>query len=339
MPAMSVACSGIMNGLAGLDAGPDWRGPLADRMLISSADGGNSINDAVRQAYYLAGLGCGLAGEPAPAAPKNGAMFHFSLPGSVQGFRVAEEAADISLKNAGLGTSRALAVNYLLKEAGHGGVVTTPVFAPREVLVMRTYELMASPLVYPGQKVRARLIAPEENIGVIDARLCVRVYDGADALRQVDGPAGRLEPGVERVFDWVLPDFDGQPIGEIGIAFSTEGNSAHGRLLLDYLGWDGVPTLNLGRPPEGGNFWLRAWVNGADMFVAAPSAAFRVVQNRGEGLVAQGTRHWTDYRVACVLTIALGNYGGVALRVQGLRRYYGIRVTRTGQASDRASAR
>src|SRR6185437_560106 len=36
----------IRLGLEGLEAGPDWRGPLADRMLISSADGGNSINDA-----------------------------------------------------------------------------------------------------------------------------------------------------------------------------------------------------------------------------------------------------------------------------------------------------
>ncbi|MGY8791467.1 MAG: hypothetical protein ACKVKR_14495, partial [Pseudomonadales bacterium] len=45
---------GIMLGLNGLDQGPDWRGPLADRMLISSADGGNSINDAVKMAYYIA---------------------------------------------------------------------------------------------------------------------------------------------------------------------------------------------------------------------------------------------------------------------------------------------
>jgi hypothetical protein len=30
---------GIMLGLEGIEAGPDWRGPLADRMLISSADG------------------------------------------------------------------------------------------------------------------------------------------------------------------------------------------------------------------------------------------------------------------------------------------------------------
>ena len=81
---------GIMLGLNGLDQGPDWRGPLADRMLISSADGGNSINDAVKMAYYIANLGYALAGESLLEAPKDGAQFHFSLPGSTQGFQTAE---------------------------------------------------------------------------------------------------------------------------------------------------------------------------------------------------------------------------------------------------------
>ena len=82
----NVGClMGIMHGLDGLDTGPDWRGPVADRMLISSADGGNSINDAVRTAYYLANLGLTLAGSSALPAPKDGAQFHFSLPGSVPG--------------------------------------------------------------------------------------------------------------------------------------------------------------------------------------------------------------------------------------------------------------
>ena len=84
---MSAACMGIMLGLDGIEAGADFRGPIADRMLISSADGGFSINDAVRMAYYLAGLGSRLAGGEVMAAPKDGAQFHFSLPGSRQGFR------------------------------------------------------------------------------------------------------------------------------------------------------------------------------------------------------------------------------------------------------------
>ena len=38
---------GIKNGLAGIDAGPDWRGPIADRLYLSTADGGAAITDAV----------------------------------------------------------------------------------------------------------------------------------------------------------------------------------------------------------------------------------------------------------------------------------------------------
>ena len=77
---------GIRNGLAGLDAGPDWRTPIADRMYISTADGGAAITDAVIETQSLVVAGYRLAGAPAPAAPKNGARFHFSFPGSLQGF-------------------------------------------------------------------------------------------------------------------------------------------------------------------------------------------------------------------------------------------------------------
>src|SRR6185436_17660540 len=37
---------GIRSGLAGLDGGLDWRGPVADRMFLPTADGGRAITDA-----------------------------------------------------------------------------------------------------------------------------------------------------------------------------------------------------------------------------------------------------------------------------------------------------
>src|SRR5271166_959679 len=89
----NVSClMGAMLGLEGIEAGHDWRGPIADRMLISSADGGDAINDAVRVTYRLVDLGRRLAGLPAAAPPKNGAQFHFSLPGAMQGFRPNSDA-------------------------------------------------------------------------------------------------------------------------------------------------------------------------------------------------------------------------------------------------------
>ena len=65
----------IMHGLAAFEDGPDWRGPLADRALISSADGGYSVNNAARIAYDVANLGRILAGESPMTLPKNGRNF------------------------------------------------------------------------------------------------------------------------------------------------------------------------------------------------------------------------------------------------------------------------
>src|SRR5919107_5517050 len=77
---------GIKNGLAAIDAGPDWRGPVADRLYLPTADGGRAVTDAVTETYNIVNIGRALAGE-IPVLPNRGMRFHFSLPGSVQGFR------------------------------------------------------------------------------------------------------------------------------------------------------------------------------------------------------------------------------------------------------------
>ena len=59
------ALLGIMHGLEGFETGPDWRGPLADRAINSSADGGYSINNCARIAYDLTNFGRQLAGKHA----------------------------------------------------------------------------------------------------------------------------------------------------------------------------------------------------------------------------------------------------------------------------------
>ncbi len=92
---------GIKNGLAGIDRSPvDWRGPVADRLFLPTADGGRAITDAVRETTCLVNTARHMAGEPA-LAPKGGARFHFELPGSVQGFQVeyAPEHAHVALEN------------------------------------------------------------------------------------------------------------------------------------------------------------------------------------------------------------------------------------------------
>jgi ADP-ribosylglycohydrolase len=80
---------GIKNGLAGIDDGLDWRGPVADCLYLPSADGGRAISDAVSETYHIVNGGRSLVGLE-PVAPKQGARFHFELPGAVQGFRAED---------------------------------------------------------------------------------------------------------------------------------------------------------------------------------------------------------------------------------------------------------
>ena len=322
----------IMHGLDSFEEGPDWRGPLADRALISSADGGYSINNAARIAYDIVNKGRQLAGEQPLAAPKDGAQFHFTLPGSVQGF---EAGRNDLLPNL-------VRVEQALDDDGHPGLairlhgltkvvepveVLTQTFTPPEIVKMKTYDLMASPLVYPGQRARALVRSEKANTAQVTVQFRLKVYGQDDNLDTVDGSSATIEPGQEQVLEWVIPDeLDGQPIQKLGLALSLPKGRLNGSVWLDSLSWSGTPCLTLKRPSKKPcDFWRRAWVNGTSTFQKHFPDSFFIAQDSGEGIISHGTREWTDYRVvAPKLTIHLGGPAGVAVRVQGLNRYYAL---------------
>ena len=204
----------------------------------------------------------------------------------------------------------------------------TPTFTPPEVTRMRTYELMATPLIYPGQRVRARVIAGSENAGDVAVSLSALVYHLADDLRAIESEAVSLPPGEETILDWRLPDTDGQPIQSIGVAVRSPGGVQDGAIVLDWLRWDGPPNMRLRRPKEPSDFWRRAWVNAVDTFSTSSPHAFRISQDRGEGMIIHGGRQWRDYRIETALTVHLAEYAGIGVRVQGLRRFYAILLAR-----------
>jgi hypothetical protein len=317
-----------MLGLDGIEGTHDWRGPVADRMLISSADGGGAINDAVRVTYRLVDVGRRLAGLPASPPPKNGAQFHFSLPGAMQGFRPDGRAsAVLDIVNEPFEQGRALTLHYAnLGLEPHAAL--TPTFASPDVTRMRTYDLMATPLIYPGQTLSARVIADERNRSGVQVALRLLVYGRDDELTAMDGEPAVLKPGAETSLRWRLPDTGGEPIQSIGLALASTGGYEDGAVVLDYLRWDGPPNVRLRRPDESGDFWRRAWVNGVSFLSRNFPQAFRISQDRGEGMIVHGGRQWTDYRVETALTVHLAQYAGVGIRVQGLRRYYAALLVR-----------
>jgi hypothetical protein len=320
---------GVMHGLEGLEGGPDWRGPLADRTLISASDGGYAVNDAARIAYDLVNLGRELAGLAPLPLPKDGAQFHFSLPGSVQGFGAERDAIQsdlLSLEQGEVEGRPALALRFKGLARGRSAAALTPTFSPPNVADMRTYDLQASPRVYPGQTVKARLIADRANTAKVQAALRIKVYGINDRLFDFEGPLLALAPGESGILNWTLPDLDGQPIQKIGVALSSDDGRADGTVFLDYLRWDGAPLVTLRRPKDPSEFWRKSWVNNVSFFSKNFPSAFRISQDRGSGIIVCGTREWTDYRVSSEVAVHLGSNAGLAARVQGLRRYYALQL-------------
>jgi ADP-ribosylglycohydrolase len=190
------------------------------------------------------------------------------------------------------------------------GIAVTPTFVPLEAQAATGYELQASPTLYPGQTVRAEVEAAR-------FRLLARIYDGAGALATLYGPEGAGE--------WRVPDTGGQPIAQVGVEAAAPAR-------LRRLTWDRAPSVTLTRPADGGAMWRRAWVQGVDRFDAHWREPFRLIQNRGRGLLIQGTRQWHDYEVAAAVVPETVAAAGIAARVQGLRRYYALLLGDDGVA-------
>jgi ADP-ribosylglycohydrolase len=318
---------GVMHGLKGLEGGPDWRGPLADQALISASDGGYAVNDAARLAYDIADLGRQLADLAPLPPPKDGAQFHFTLPGSVQGFRAERDSVQpdlLSIEQADRSGRPALGLRFKSLARGRTAAALTPTFSPPNVDEMRTYHLLASPRVYSGQTIKAHAVADIANTSTVSTALRIKVYGRDDHLVDHDSPPVTLAPGADGVLSWTIPDLDGQPIQQIGVCLTSEGARADGIVWLDYLGWSGAPRLKLRRPKEPNAFWRQSWVNNVSSFGDHFHSTFRISQDRGSGIIIHGTREWTDYRVSSAVTVHLGASAGLAARVQGLRRYYAL---------------
>lgn len=312
---------GVWKGLSALDAGPDWRGPVADRLYLPTADGGRGISDALRETYELVNSARALAGQT-PTAPKNGARFHFSLPGSVQGFTVGEGAA---LTN----DTGALAVR-----SAHGTTtrVGTATFTPPETLAMGGYGLVASPTLYPGQTVTAQARAGDNLTGPVTVGLYVGVYDKDNTLALLRAPPQALAPGGAVVLEWAVPDTGGQPVAQVGLEVTPDESA--GTMLLDWLTWKGTPDATLGKPTEGGSVWERAWVNGVSHFHAgwvSPGMTYRLIHDEGTGLVTQGEGRWADYTVLTNVLPHLARRVGLAACVQGLRRWVALLLDHDGR--------
>jgi ADP-ribosylglycohydrolase len=315
---------GIKNGLSAIPA--KLREPVADKLYLSTADGGRCVTDAVRETYEICRIAHQLGQVQPIPTPKNGARLHFSLAGSVQGFscegpsggaRLASEASSTGV------AERMLALDFKISRGLPPARITTPTFIPPDSKEASHYSLMACPTLYPGNIVTGRLIAASENLATIRVKPFITFYDNNDELTQQGGPVLTLASGATQHFQWQIEDLHGAPIAQFGFEISSDG-AASGRLYIDYVDWSGTPTTVFRRPPGDSKMWLRAWINAVDHAGTRWPSAFHLSQNQGTGLLIQGSRDWRNYMVQSAIMPDPAKSFGLAARVQGLTRYYAL---------------
>ena len=317
---------GIKDGLSTFDGKVDWRGPVADRMFLPTADGGRAITDAVSETFRVVALGRSLAGEGPVPAPKGGARFHFELRGSLQGFSAVPAAgpaaasaaardADVRLENvAGHSESgkRSLAVRWESPASGNTVKsirLTTATFIPPDALSMKGYELLAAPTLYAGQVLSLRVETDKGNTQPIWVKALILHYGANDEQLAIGSPAKRLAPGEAALLRWTVPETEGCPVFAAGIEFEPEGKGS-GVLYLDFLTWSGTPGVTFRRPPgqgrdlaQGLGEWLRPSGRAVARGVSTVAGSgHRAPANRLQGmdglsgffhrLLRHGTRFW-----------------------------------------------
>lgn len=323
----SVGClNGVRLGLAAIPA--DLREPVADRMLVVTAEGGRCVSDAVLETRRILRAGADFRGNPAPAPQSR---FAFELPGARQGFvpcpHAPTAAAPVSVSGCD-GTG--ILLHYRNLTDGASARFSTPVFLDFDE-VADNFSTHASPTLYATQEVVACVQAPEPAVGSLpNAALYALFYDAADRVQELRSSAQPLRPGANTL-RWRVPANGGMPLFRLGLELTAPSGAQSplaGSLRLLSVDWDGAPhdfrqsgmlmssIWNL-RP-----HWMRAWVSAAREFAPDFELTYCISHSAANGLVTLGTRAWRDYAVETGLRFSLHRSGGLVLRARGLRRYY-----------------
>lgn len=327
----NVACLlAIKNGLRVFDSGRDWRGPVADRLYLPTAIGSKTVTDALTESYALINMARGLIGAP-DFKPKGGARFHFSLPGSVQGFRREDGFGETLLIG---NRSGRLAISIKGLRLNCPARFSTPTFLPKNDMAEGGYGMAASPTLYSGQILKADIKGDSDLVGEARIAPYIRVYGKRDELETIRGEPVPIVTGGSSAIVWTVPDTHRYPIAEAGLEISSD-STINGTILLDRLTWDGPPNVILGRPDGDhvGQAWQKAWVNAVSLFPDGASVlagGVRVVQNEGTGLAITGDERWTGFTLETEIVTHLAARIGILVCVNGLRRYVALLLDSDG---------
>ncbi|MCL1909324.1 MAG: ADP-ribosylglycohydrolase family protein [Kiritimatiellaeota bacterium] len=307
----------------------DFRTPFADRVIIPTAEGTDSITDAALIAAKIARIGrrmC-LAADLRSAGRCTATPLHnFALPGAMHGYQPDTNAV-LSWHE------KALAVRFVAAPnapASFGAYVSNP-----DSKGGGGYRTMTTPWLYGGQTVTAK-IKDVKTDGAASVRFYVQDQNGV----KFHSAPKTLANGKPMTLRWQVPA-DVFPIVRFGFEVgvekfqpSTRTTPSSGAFSVDSVDFTGTPSLSIAAFPAGSDREnIPGFISNIDNLRGAFSndteALTHFGKNEGVGVIVTGNRDWTDTAINSRFAIHAAKRAGFVVRYQGLRRYYAVVFTKT----------
>lgn len=315
----------IMGVVCGLDAiDPAWREPVNDLLITASLIGTRNILTIPQCTDLFVSLAHQMRGLLAEVGPR----YHFHYRGSTNNFQASGYGGrPIHLLQANVDGQPALrTVIRKLNKKGALRVFTRTNYRPRE-LSSNYYGAAFTPLIWPGQTIRARVQIPAGAPQSVYAALYV--YDqNRDQTHQAEGQL--LTPGDWHTLTYTIPSLTDAELSQVGIVLRNTGEVWEtGAFHLAELDWSGTPeaqtTFAHARHEVGAisgwTYWRGYW---------------RLEHGAYHGSGAQesetytGDILWKDYSLRAQLMPVLGDQHLLLGRVQGALRSYAFGLSREG---------
>lgn len=318
--------AGVAGGLDGIDSA--WRGPINDVLIGSSAVGSLNIIDIPT-----------LAREYTAANAIAGIKFDFELPGSTHGFRVSD-AGVCRVSNSGTAAASG-ARSLMLEIAGldPGGSVRAfyKPFYRRADFDDERYQPAFSPLIVPGQRVKAKVMAVSQG-GLPDSaptglHACLYARDTV-SHGIVRGPAVVLEGGAWSELSFTISNSCAGAVDEVGVELASPTGAGACAAFVDDFRADGDVNYRIDFSREA-NEW-----GGVTQFTTSAGhwrcdQAAGVMRAAGNGMCEAftGPHYMGDVAVEATVTPLDGPSHNLNVRVQGCSRSYAAGLAGRGRAA------
>jgi ADP-ribosylglycohydrolase len=317
------AIMGVAVGVEGIDS--RWREPINDLLIAANLIGTRNILTIPQCVDLFCRLGRQMQGIDTPPAPR----YHFRYPGSLNAFEVLGDRAIPTHRSHdavdGEGVLR-VAIRKLNKK-GEARIFTRTAYRPSE-LSGNSYGAQFTPLIAPGQTVRARVYLPPQDAP--EAVLAgLYVYDEHhDAYHQAESVT--IAPGEWRDLTFTVPPLVDAYLSQVGVCVRVlESIWERGSFCLASLDWDGAPsyrTTFAHERPE------TACISGWSRLRGYWRLEDGAFHGSGHGWCEAytGDVRWSDYRMSAELVPLLGDHHRINVRVGGALRSYAFGLAPDG---------